>query len=142
MAERIALRTADVQRDPDTALRAVLSRAIRQSPYSREQIADRLSRLLGRKLAVHAVNSWTAKTKRRIGLRAAWLPAFCVAVGNDLPQVALLSPKARARLEIKNDLKSLRSAITALLSVERKRARARNKKTGRSSPGEKGKQKR
>src|ERR1039457_3512712 len=107
MAERIAPRAADVQRDPDIALREVLCSAIRQSTYSREEIADRMSGILERKISVNMVNTWTAKTKARIGLRAAWIPAFCKAAMDDRPQLALLSPEHRTRLEIKKDLESL-----------------------------------
>jgi hypothetical protein len=107
--------------DPEARLRLALTRAIRLSCRSRQQIADTMSELLGRRISLNAVNTWTNRTKTRVRFPAAWIPAFCEAAMTDIPQLALLSAKHRTRLEIKKDLESLRSAITALLVVERKR---------------------
>jgi hypothetical protein len=102
---------------------------MKNSPNSRQQIADAMNRLLGRRpehpITIHIVNSWVSETKERVKFPAAWIPSFCAAVMDDSPQLALLSPEHRARLEMKKDLQTLRGAITTLLAAERKRDRAK-----------------
>jgi hypothetical protein len=128
---------AAVLDDPETRLRSALAVAIKLSPRSRQEIAEAMEKALGRPITLSILNSWTSRTKKRVKFPAAWVRTFSDAAMNDTLQLALLSPEHRTRLEIKKDLESLRSAITALLLAEGKKARAKNPQKVKGGKGKK-----
>ena len=66
-------------------IRAEMVRAIKQSRLSREEIAERMSELIGRTISKEMLDAWTAESKRLHRPPAEFLPAFCVATGSDGP---------------------------------------------------------
>jgi hypothetical protein len=64
-------------------LRAVLVRSIRQSNKSREQIAEEMSYLVGRKITVRMLNAFTAESKEDNRWHAELDRAFCYVTGSD-----------------------------------------------------------
>jgi hypothetical protein len=65
--------------DDDAVARAILSDAIKQSAHSRDQIADRMSFLLGSRITVSMLNNFTSESKDRHRWPFAWTRAFCIA---------------------------------------------------------------
>jgi hypothetical protein len=47
----------------DSVVRAILGDAIQNSSKSREQIADEMTGLIGKKISVRMLNDWTAESK-------------------------------------------------------------------------------
>jgi hypothetical protein len=67
----------------DLQLREAISRAIKECPHSRYQIAARMSELLGVEITKSMLDSWTAESKEGIyRFPACYLSAFCRAVGS------------------------------------------------------------
>jgi hypothetical protein len=64
-------------------VRAVLVRSIRQSNKSREQIADEMSYLVGRKITERMLNAFTAESKEDNRWHAELDRAFCHVTGSD-----------------------------------------------------------
>lgn len=77
--------------------KAALVSAIKSCPLSREQIADRMSLILGKGLSVHEINTWTAQSKDRHLPRADELIAFVQVTGRPEPLAAIA---AEARLTV------------------------------------------
>jgi hypothetical protein len=95
-------------------LREVLSSAIKHSGKSRAQIAAELSDALGRAVTVSMLNDFTSVSGYKEGARfpAAWIIAFCVAVGDDSLQRLVLSPRLRKVLELaERDLAAIRDEM-------------------------------
>ena len=70
----------------DLQLREAISRAIKECPHSRYQIAARMSELLGVEITKSMLDSWTAESKEgTYRFPACYLPAFCKALGNIEP---------------------------------------------------------
>ncbi len=70
----------------DIQLREAISWAIKQCPYSRYQIAARMSDLLGVEITKSMLDSWTAESKEgTYRFPACYLPAFCKAIENIEP---------------------------------------------------------
>lgn len=61
----------------------ILSREIKQSKFSRDEIADRMSQITGDRISTTMLNSWTAESKKLHRFPAQYISAFCHAVGSD-----------------------------------------------------------
>jgi len=75
-------------------LRESLRQAIKQSPYSRHQIAGEMSHLLGETITKEMIDSWTRRSDEVNGrpgrhVPAEYLPAFCKVTGSKRPLVLL-----------------------------------------------------
>lgn len=57
-------------------LRAQISKTIKKSPLSRDQIVSKMSELTGKKISVHQLNTWTAESKPGHYFPSAFIPAF------------------------------------------------------------------
>jgi hypothetical protein len=88
------------QTDGDTALRQLLSQAIRSCPLSRVQICEALTRRLGVKVKPFMLDSYTAESKKPARFPAAWVPALCEVTGNNELQRRLLSAGDRQFLDL------------------------------------------
>ncbi len=67
----------------DLQLRDAISRAIKECPLSRFQIAAKMSELLGVEVTKTMIDAWTAESREGINrFPACYLPAFCYVVGN------------------------------------------------------------
>jgi hypothetical protein len=81
------------------SLAELLSAAIKQSRYSRPQIADRMTDYLAARLTsagwspvtVSKMNDWTSESKERHRIPLEYLPAFCFAIENRHASRVLLS---------------------------------------------------
>lgn len=70
----------------DLLFRKALRDAIKLSRLSREQIAMRMSELLGKEVTKDMIDSWTAESREGMNnMWAANLPAFCHAAGTIEP---------------------------------------------------------
>ena len=63
-------------------LRLSLIKAIRNCRLSRHQIAGEMSHLVGCEVSKTTIDTWTAESKERHRIPAAYLPAFCKATGD------------------------------------------------------------
>jgi len=71
----------------DLRLREALRDAIKGCPYSRVQIAIKMTELLGREITKNIIDSWTAESRE--GMNNIWavdLPAFCHVTGSIEPE--------------------------------------------------------
>lgn len=66
----------------DVRLRHALSEELRRLPLSRYQVAARMAELTGCDVTKSQLDSWTAESKDDHRFPAAFLPAFCLAVGS------------------------------------------------------------
>lgn len=64
-------------------VRGVITRSIKCSEKSRDQIADEMSELLGVPVTGRMITSFTAESKELHRWPGAWDRAFCKAVGDD-----------------------------------------------------------
>ena len=70
----------------DLLFRETLTEAIKASPYSRIQIAIRMSEILGKEISKNMIDSWTAESREGVNnIPAVNLPAFCHVVGSIEP---------------------------------------------------------
>jgi hypothetical protein len=70
----------------DLQLRDAITRAIKDCPHSRYQIAAKMSELLGVEITKSMLDSWTAESKEgTYRFPACYLPAFCRALSNIEP---------------------------------------------------------
>lgn len=68
--------------DIAAAIRACLTRCIKQTKYSRWQIAARMSEMLDREITKYQLDAWTAGTKDGHRFPLEYLPAFVQATGS------------------------------------------------------------
>jgi hypothetical protein len=73
--------TGSLNHDP--IVRSALSASIRMCSLSREQIADKMSDLLGTRVTAKMLDTYSAASMQPYRLPAAWIHAFCKAVDND-----------------------------------------------------------
>lgn len=66
-------------------LNTAIALAIKDAPKSRETICDEMTELLGVKISINMLNSWTAESKEQHRFPAEYLPAFCIATGSIEP---------------------------------------------------------
>lgn len=107
----------------------ILAEEVKDSEYSRDQIADRMSHFSGDRITVSMLNSWTAESKKLHRFPAQYISAFCHAVGSDGlitklarscgrvaidRQDALLLKRYRNELKI-NQLKKQNRKLTGLI---------------------------
>jgi hypothetical protein len=83
--------------DVDVEFRASLTKGIIDARLDRVQVGRRMAELLGREITKAQLDSWTAESKDGHRFPAAYLPAFCRAVGTNAP-LALLVESAGAHL--------------------------------------------
>lgn len=69
----------------DSALRAALVGALRDSPNSRFQVAAHMSEMLDADVSKFMLDAWTASSKEGHRFPAAYLPAFCRSVDSIAP---------------------------------------------------------
>jgi len=67
----------------DNEIRISLRSAIKESIYSRVQIAERMSFLTGRNITKAQLDSWTAESKKAHNFPTAYLPAFVISCGRE-----------------------------------------------------------
>lgn len=63
----------------------ILTNAIKNSSYSRFEIAGRMSHLLGTEITKFMIDSWTSESKEGHRIPAEYLPAFCSATESREP---------------------------------------------------------
>ena len=54
----------------------LITKAFRGSPFSREQIADKMTVLTGQHISIEMLNAWTAESRKRHRFPLEFLPAF------------------------------------------------------------------
>ncbi|MBE7415118.1 MAG: hypothetical protein HS130_07790 [Deltaproteobacteria bacterium] len=63
-------------------LNALLSKALKHCPLSRELVAGRMSELTGEEITKTTIDAWTASSKAKHRFPAKYLPAFIEATGD------------------------------------------------------------
>jgi hypothetical protein len=63
-------------------IKALLSRALKETSRSRYEVAARMSELLGQEITKAMLDAWTAESKEYHRFPAEFIPAFCEAAGN------------------------------------------------------------
>jgi hypothetical protein len=79
----LSFETADETLNDDALVRATVSTSIRQSPLSRDQIADAMTAMLGVSVTTKMLNNFSSKVTQGYRFPAAWDRAFCRAVSDD-----------------------------------------------------------
>ncbi len=64
-------------------LREQISKTIKKTPLSRDQIVSKISELTGKNISVHQLNAWTAESKPGHYFPAEFIPAFIIATADD-----------------------------------------------------------
>mgnify|MGYP000437705007 CR=1 FL=1 len=63
-------------------IKGLVSKALKECPLSRYQVAARMSELLGVEISKAMLDAWSAESKEYHRFPAEFLPAFCEATGN------------------------------------------------------------
>jgi hypothetical protein len=63
-------------------LREQISRTIKKSPLSRDEIIIKMSELTGKSISAHRLNNWTAESKPGHYFPAEFIPAFIMATAD------------------------------------------------------------
>jgi len=66
-------------------LRSEISEGLKQCPYSRYEVAAKMSELLGVEITKSQLDSWTAESKEYHRFPAEYLPAYCAVTGHKEP---------------------------------------------------------
>ena len=85
---------------PDSALRQLLTNAIKRSGKSRAQIADQMAAELGARVTEAMLNDFTSQRKSAARFPAAFVQAFCRAVGSTSLQRSLLDHESLDLIEV------------------------------------------
>lgn len=112
--------------DINDEVRKLLRKAIKNSPMSREQIAEKLTEIAGFKVTVNNLNDWCASSKSKVRFPLAALPAFCEIVGSD--KLALLAMPEKLRENAKLG-EALRPILEKWALKNRTKPRARRPQT-------------
>jgi len=88
--------------EAEREVRKILADAIKRSGKTRAQVAHEMEILLDRDISKSVLDDFirSPKAGRIVRFPAAWVPAFCQAVGNDSLQRHLLSEALRSALEL------------------------------------------
>jgi hypothetical protein len=68
--------------DDESLVRGIITDAIKNSPKSRELVAEEMSALLGRTVTLRMLNAFTAEANEKHRWPFAWSRAFCQAIGD------------------------------------------------------------
>jgi hypothetical protein len=117
--------------DYDTELRNVLSLAIKESPFSRHEIAARMSDLTGADISVHMLNSWTAESHENHRFPFAFAAAFEVAAESKSLQLLLARKRGSLVLMGQEAMDAELGLIRRNMAELRRRETALMKKVGR-----------
>ena len=86
-------------RDADSALRNLVTQAIRGCPKSREQVADELSIRLGQRVSIHMLNDFSSQAKKSARFPGSFIEPFCAIAGDDRLQRLVMGPRLRRLVE-------------------------------------------
>jgi hypothetical protein len=86
--------------DHDLNLRTLMSEILHRCPKSRDQIADEMSAITGRRITKQMLDGYAAPSKEAARFPAAFAPAFCKATGDDRLLRLLLPPQLLTLIEI------------------------------------------
>ena len=92
--------TGGSRADHDLKLRTLIADILHGCPKSRDQIADEMSAITGRKITKQMLDGYVAPSKDAARFPAAFVPAFCKATGDDRLLRLLLTPQMLTLIEI------------------------------------------
>jgi hypothetical protein len=95
------------QKNPDAALRELLTTLLRQSAKSRAQIAEGISVHVGQRISKRMLDDWTAESKKPARFPSCFVQAFCEVTENDQLQRHLLSERLQRLLSVGETVESL-----------------------------------
>jgi hypothetical protein len=86
----------------DSELRQLLSFLIKQSRTSRDQIADEMSKALGKPgcISRHMLDDWTSECHKSARFPAFFIKLFCDAIGSDQLQRWAAGPRLHKLIEL------------------------------------------
>ena len=93
--------------NPDSAMRELLTRLVRQSSKSRTQIAEEISVHVGQRISKRMLDDWTAESKKPARFPACFVQAFCEVTQSDQLQKHLLSERLRKLLSVGESVENL-----------------------------------
>ncbi|MGB9485931.1 MAG: hypothetical protein WCD04_07465 [Terriglobia bacterium] len=107
----------------DGDLRELLSFLIKQSPMSREQIAEEMSKSLGQPnlISPNMLNDWTSEYHKAARFPAFFIKAFCDAIGSDRLQRWAAGPRLRKLIEFAERHLELEERRAELLKTKPRR---------------------
>jgi|GEM_PF-1534570 hypothetical protein len=118
-------------KSPDSELRELLAALIKRCSKSRAQIAEQMSVHAGQPISKRMLDDWTAESKKAARFPAAFIEAFCEAVGNDDLQCFVMGERLRTIVELRNkQVRWLADSLRAEL-FNRKRAGRKSKAEGK-----------
>lgn len=110
------------QKNPDAAMRKLLTELLKQSSKSRAQIAEEISVHAGQRISKRMLDDWTAESKKPARFPACLVQVFCEVTGNDQLQRHLLSERMRRLLSVGESVENL------IASDGRKKPQRRSKR--------------
>lgn len=90
--------------ESDLAFRELLSTVLAECDLTRLQVADALSRKLGRRITISILNDYTTRTKMTARFPAAYVQALCEVTGDDRIARYCLRPGCRLLLDLGTEI--------------------------------------
>src|SRR5208337_167534 len=122
----------------DNRVREVLRETIKFSGKTRDEIAPKMTELLGRTVTASMLADFTRNGthKRQVRFPAGWVSAFCQSVGNNELALATMGAELRGVLELREEqVKWLAESLRAELLKAKPRTKAKGESPRRSQHG-------
>lgn len=120
----------------DNRVREVLREAIKSSGKTRDEIAPKMSDLLGRTVTPSMLADFTRNgtRKRQVRFPAGWVSAFCQSVGSNELALVTMGAELRGVVELREEqVKWLADSLRAELLKPSLRTKAKGRKKSRRS---------
>lgn len=108
-------------RELDGLLREALKQAVHRCPLNPAQIADELTKRVGRTISGDTIYAWTAATKSNWHLPADVVPYLCEILEDDSIQRLVLSDKLRNAVDLGEDIPRVVSLLRCVLGEGKNR---------------------
>lgn len=118
ISERKLRKHREPPAEADAALRVFLTEMFRKHHLSRLQIAEKLSELLGEKVSLTRLDSYTASTKTTSRMPLYFLRALSEALGSDEILLFLARPCLQKQIEFAETVRALRRICDELLTLQ------------------------
>ena len=102
---------------PDSALRQLLTDAIKRSGKKRLQIAQEMSPLVGVQVSTYMLNDFTSQKKAAARFPAAFVKAFCVVVGSSSIQTLLYDEQTVALMALGERVRQCQPLLAQIVAL-------------------------
>jgi hypothetical protein len=110
-------KNSGISKPPDSALRQLLTQAIKQSGKKRPEIASEMSLLVGVKVTQHMLYDFTAQKKPSARFPACFVKAFCSVVGSSSIQTLLYDEQTVALMALGERVRKAQPLVIQIVAL-------------------------